>query len=72
MAGYTVLGIKHGSFKNKDGQDVAFHQLALDCGSYLKVFSVKAQQSDLLDALEPGTVLESDNGFTADKYFIFT
>ena len=71
MANYKVLGVKHGNFNDERGNSIPFHQLALDCGNYLKIFKVKDQQATNLDALEPGSVLSDVDGFVADKYFIF-
>lgn len=69
---YIVLGTKHGEFTDsKTNSTVPFHQIALDCGKYLKVFKVKSQQSDKLDLLAPGMELSDLDGFTVDQYFIF-
>lgn len=68
----TVLGVKHGTFKSQDGSQVAYHQIALDMGNYLKVFKVKPGQAAHLDMLSPGDVLSDSDGFTVDKFFVFT
>lgn len=71
MANLTVLGVKHGEFKDDRGNFIPFHQLALDMGSYLKIYKVKDKQSIFLDTLVPGSVLTDEDGFVADKYFVF-
>lgn len=71
MASLVVLGVKHGEFKDDRGNTIPFHQLALDMGSYLKIFKVKDKQSGYLNTLEPGSVLTDEDGFVADKYFVF-
>lgn len=71
MAKLIVLGVKHGEFTDDRGNKIPFHQLALDMGSYLKVYKVKDKQSKYLDSLAPGSVLSEEDGFVADKYFVF-
>ena len=71
MANVTVLGVKHGNFKDERGNNIPFHQLALDMGTYIKVFKVKDQQAKHLDLFKPGDTISDSDGFVADKYFIF-
>ena len=71
MAKVTVLGVKHGEFTDDRGNKIPFHQIALDMGTYLKIFKVKDQQSRYLDDLAPGVELSDTDGFVADKFFVF-
>lgn len=71
MAELKVLGVKHGVFKDEKGSTIPFHQIALDMGTYLKIFKVKDQQSKHLDLFKAGDTITGSDGFVADKYFIF-
>lgn len=67
-----VLGVKHATFYDQStGRTQPFHQIALDLGNMLRVFSVKAEQSGMLDTLSVGSIIEAKDGFIVDKYFVF-